>query len=1096
MASLIRNKRRTKLVTPSNSSFSNCVQDHLFIQPIRRPLETFKPVVYLDEQGRRHGRVSDHLLQQQIENDRQKLKKQILPNVSKSSSLYGIRNPNIAALIKDIPIDNDDDETEFDEDKIRADDEIKFIEYKKISKPATSKSNNRQISSISGKQSVKFDTTPSVNMARLVESHLTELDDIDNVDENDSESEGDEEDLESLKPVSDPDSNYRRQTDKSACELSGTLSTSKDNDDIRITNSSLDYNRPSQEMYMPPSVEDINDEEQKENESNNELLSPEIVQQQKRSSTPSEKIQERLKSSSSSSRPKTAVSAQSHSDNKYINNNEEPKSSRSSSSSSTSSDDTSALLRSDNDKSPTSSEDESNNEQEAIPIDTFVKLDRTSTNVSDTMNNIDEENVSTQTIEKLQQRDAKGEYDTSQVIQLKESFQPIINEAASYGHLDIVRKLIECGQSVHTQNMLQRTPLHEACVSGNGQLVSELLESGSLIDQRDSQGMTPLHVAASHGTIKCIRVLCEKGCEINAQDNLGQTAAHYSAMHNHIDSLKYLVNVYHIDLSISNNESKLPIHYAAKHGSTNVLNFLFQSNLTVYETDIHGNTIAHEASEYNQIDSIKLIWKMHRSLFKKKNHFGRTPIHTAALFGSSKVLHYLLELNIIDIDQTDNDGCTMAHLAASRGHGECFSCLIIHSAQLDIYTFDRHDSVMDVAKRSGKYGRIEKARSGTLRCNSCEEKLAKEKHDKAHARNAVEQLIHTQIQRGYNLNIPVNRSSTNLRSDKVDPPVSHSSHGQLPVSRSQILKEQIRVVSGCSINILSSIGIIFLNKYIFSHCHIKTMTLTAIQMAFTSIGLIICLQMNTFVRKKVSIITVLPLAISFCAFVVFTNLSLEYNTIGTYQLFKVLTTPVVALLSWYFYKIKYSRMVIITLIPVVIGVCTHSVNDIKLKLFGTIVASIGVISGSLYQVWICDHLKELEMNAQQLLFYQAPLSAILLVPFIFYMESFPSYATYEEQQAAVIAIIASGIAAFAVNLSVYWVIENTSTLTYNMIGHMKTVSILVGGYLIFKDSLNFKQLIGILLTLFGLFSYTFVKMSEQNQLPCKRWNANPTINIV
>ncbi|CAF5114639.1 unnamed protein product, partial [Rotaria sp. Silwood1] len=60
------------------------------------------------------------------------------------------------------------------------------------------------------------------------------------------------------------------------------------------------------------------------------------------------------------------------------------------------------------------------------------------------------------------------------------------------------------------------------------------------------------------------------------------------------------------------------------------------------------------------------------------------------------------------------DGCTMAHLAASRGHGECFSCLIIHSAQLDIYTFDRHDSVMDVAKRSGKYGRIEKARKFSL----------------------------------------------------------------------------------------------------------------------------------------------------------------------------------------------------------------------------------------------------------------------------------------------------------------------------------------------------------------------------------------------
>ena len=199
MANLIRNKRRPKLVTPSNSSFSHCVQDQLFSPPLRRPLDTFKPVLYLDEQGRRHGRVSDHLLQQQIEQDRQRLKRQPVPRVPPSSTLYGIRNPNIAALIRDVPVQNDDDE---DEDKLRADDEVKFIEYKRLSKPATSKSGNRRISTISGKQSVKFDTTPSVDMARLAaESHLTELDDIDDVDDDDSENEDDEEELESSTPM-------------------------------------------------------------------------------------------------------------------------------------------------------------------------------------------------------------------------------------------------------------------------------------------------------------------------------------------------------------------------------------------------------------------------------------------------------------------------------------------------------------------------------------------------------------------------------------------------------------------------------------------------------------------------------------------------------------------------------------------------------------------------------------------------------------------------------------------------------------------------------------------------------------------------------
>lgn len=65
-----------------------------------------------------------------------------------------------------------------------------------------------------------------------------------------------------------------------------------------------------------------------------------------------------------------------------------------------------------------------------------------------------------------------------------------------------------------------------------------------------------------------------------------------------------------------------------------------------------------------------------------------------------------------------------------------------------------------------------------------------------------------------------------------------------------------------------------------------------------------------------------------------------------------------------------------------------------------------------------------------------------------------------------------------------------------MIGHMKTVSILVGGFLLFQDNLNFKQFLGIMLTLFGLFAYTFVKMGEQNQLPCKQWNANAGGSIV
>ncbi|CAF1472759.1 unnamed protein product [Adineta ricciae] len=737
MATPIRNKRRTKLTAPANSTFSNCVQDHLFAQPLRGSLDQFKPVVYLDEHGRRHGRVSDHLLQRQIESDRVKLKKQSKEKVPPSSTLYGVRNPNIVALVKDVPVDNkdsnDDDDDDDDDNENNppiTSDEVKMIEYKKPSSIRTSATNKRQTSSTSGKQSVRFDSTSFGTMSKLADSHLSGLDDANPVEVDD------EEELQSNKPVNIPDKNSQQQVTKSPLNSSDKSSTPKNNDTIKSTNPS----RESQRTHMPPSVEDINDVED-QRKSVDRVSSSRATQRQKSSPTSSDKREERIKSSSS--RPKTALSSRSRT------GTEEGKSSRLSSASS-SSINTSALLRSENDSQHLSDEDLNDDDGQMLPVETPVKSEHASSAFNETVEMFDQQPISPEPVNILQLRNAKGEYDASKVLQLRESFQPIINEAASYGHLDVVRELIEGGQSVHTQNLLERTPLHEASASGNHQLVTELLNNGALIDQRDTQGMTALHIAASHGS------------DINAQDNLGRTPAHYCAMHNHVDAFKYLINAKNIDLTIATNETKLSIHYAAKNGSRSVLNVCFQSKLMIDATDAHGNTIAHEASEYDQLDCVRLIWKNKRNLFTYKNNLGRTPMHMAALFGAANVLHWLLELKIIDIEQADNDGYTMAHLAASRGYGTCFACLLTHNAPLDLYTFDRQESVIDVARRSGKNNQIERARAGIIRCRPCDEKIAKEKYDQTHGRTAVEQLIHTQIQRGYNLSVPPTRSPISI----------------------------------------------------------------------------------------------------------------------------------------------------------------------------------------------------------------------------------------------------------------------------------------------------------------------------------------------
>ena len=86
------------------------------------------------------------------------------------------------------------------------------------------------------------------------------------------------------------------------------------------------------------------------------------------------------------------------------------------------------------------------------------------------------------------------------------------------------------------------------------------------------------------------------------------------------------------------------------------------------------------------------------------------------------------------------------------------------------------------------------------------------------------------------------------------------------------------------LNITSSIGIVLTNKWVFSNEGFSFGTLlTAIHFVFTFLGLVICAKLGIFTPKKIELRKVMPLCLSFCGFVVLTNLSLQYNSVGFYQ---------------------------------------------------------------------------------------------------------------------------------------------------------------------------------------------------------------------
>ncbi|KAM9705368.1 solute carrier family 35 member E3 [Menidia menidia] len=292
-----------------------------------------------------------------------------------------------------------------------------------------------------------------------------------------------------------------------------------------------------------------------------------------------------------------------------------------------------------------------------------------------------------------------------------------------------------------------------------------------------------------------------------------------------------------------------------------------------------------------------------------------------------------------------------------------------------------------------------------------------------------------------------------------------------------------RIAACLLVNLLSSICIVFINKWIYVRYGFPNMTLTLVHFVVTWLGLYTCQKMDIFCPKSLPVRRIVWLALSFCGFVAFTNLSLQNNSIGTYQLAKAMTTPVIILIQTTYYKKTFSTKIKLTLVPITLGVILNSYYDVRFNLRGTVFAALGVLVTSLYQVWVGAKQHELQVNSMQLLYYQAPLSSGFLLSIIPLFEPLTGDGGIFGPWSlpALVTVLFSGVVAFLVNLSIYWIIGTTSAVTYNMFGHFKFCITLIGGYLLFHDPLSLNQALGILCTLAGILSYTHFKLFEQEE---------------
>eukprot|EP01084_Bolivina_argentea_P054386 99754_1 len=304
-----------------------------------------------------------------------------------------------------------------------------------------------------------------------------------------------------------------------------------------------------------------------------------------------------------------------------------------------------------------------------------------------------------------------------------------------------------------------------------------------------------------------------------------------------------------------------------------------------------------------------------------------------------------------------------------------------------------------------------------------------------------------------------------------------------------------------SLNFTSAVGIIFVNKIIFKQYDFQYATfLTGCHFVITFFGLVLLSMkpISYFKVRAVNIQEVIPICLAFCGFVIFNNLSLQTNSVGFYQLMKVMTTPVVGIIQFTCYGVTMNTKSIVSLIFVVIGIIVVTCNEVELRFWGLIYAICGVLSTSFYQVWVKTRQQDLGLSPPQLLYYQAPISAIMvfMVTPIFdpiftptdgeqFQVSNPDrrivgLLDYDFEWTCNMFIGLSCILAFCVNLSIFLTIGRTSPITYNVLGHFKLCVVTIGGTLIFNEDTNPRKIAGVAIALVGITMYTYWKLQSSN----------------
>ncbi|KAF5954960.1 hypothetical protein HYC85_007816 [Camellia sinensis] len=325
-----------------------------------------------------------------------------------------------------------------------------------------------------------------------------------------------------------------------------------------------------------------------------------------------------------------------------------------------------------------------------------------------------------------------------------------------------------------------------------------------------------------------------------------------------------------------------------------------------------------------------------------------------------------------------------------------------------------------------------------------------------------------------------------------------------------------------------NVTVIIMNKWIFQKLDFKfPLSVSCIHFICSTIGAYLVIKV---LKLKPLIVVdpedqwrrIFPMSFVFCINIVLGNVSLRYIPVSFMQTIKSFTPATTVVLQWLVWRKHFDWRIWASLVPIVGGILLTSITELSFNMFGFCAALFGCLATSTKTILaesllhgykfdssviiiftldtetIKGHDRDTRDTRVQIwtqergtriintVYYMAPYATMILAVPALLLEGVGVVQWFQSHTSilsALVIIFGSGVLAFCLNFSIFYVIHSTTAVTFNVAGNLKVAVAVTCSWMIFRNPISAMNAFGCGVTLVGCTFYGYVRHLLSQQPP-------------